>query len=98
MARLEESVSGNVPASREWLDRALAAPPDRAYVCRHCGAAHALWQALCPECGAFDTLEWTSPPAAERAAGAPLALAEAPLMLPAPELPPERLGVDRAIG
>jgi HemY protein len=98
MARLEESVAGNVPASREWLDRALAAPPDRAHVCRHCGAAHALWQALCPECGAFDTLEWTSPPAAERAPAAPLALAEAPLMLPGPDLPPERLGVDRAIG
>ena len=88
MARLEESESGDMPAARDWLDRAIGAPPDPSYVCSRCGGGESPeWQALCPECGGFDTLLWRSPPSPDRAGIAPLAGAGAPLMLPAPEAP-----------
>ena len=88
MARLEESESGDMPAARDWLDRAIGAPPDPSYVCSRCGGGESPeWQALCPECGGFDTLLWRSPPSPDRAGIAPLASAGAPLMLPAPEAP-----------
>jgi HemY protein len=88
MARLEESESGDMPAARDWLDRAIGAPPDPSYVCSRCGGGESPeWQALCPECGGFDTLLWRSPPSPDRAGIAPMASAGAPLMLPAPEVP-----------
>jgi HemY protein len=93
MARLEESESGDMPAARDWLDRAIAAPAEPVYVCRQCGGGDTPeWQALCRECGGFDTLVWESPRSAGRAPIAPLIIAPlgsagAPLMLPAPEAP-----------
>jgi HemY protein len=93
MARLEESEPGDMPAARDWLDRAIAAPADPVYVCRQCGGGDTPeWQALCRECGGFDTLVWESPRSAGRAPIAPLIIAPlgsagAPLMLPAPEAP-----------
>ncbi len=56
MARLEESDGGHMAAAREWLDRAIAAPPDAGYTCRHCGDMTTEWQTLCRRCGSFDTL------------------------------------------
>jgi HemY protein len=87
MARLEESEAGNMPAAREWLDRAVVAPPDPCYVCTSCGGESLEWQALCRNCGGFDTLQWRSPLAGERAVIAHSTSAGAPLMLPAPEEP-----------
>jgi HemY protein len=46
---------------RGWLARAAEAPPDPAWVCDACGAAHAHWQANCSRCGAFDRLAWRTP-------------------------------------
>ena len=85
MARLEESEAGNMAASRDWLDRAIGAPPDPCYVCSRCGGRSPEWQALCRECGGFDTLLWQNPPDGERANLS--ANAGAPLMLPALEEP-----------
>jgi HemY protein len=87
MARLEESEAGNMTAARDWLDRAIGAPPDPCYVCSRCSGETPEWQALCRECGEFDTLVWRSPPSGDRAVFAPMASAGAPLMLPAPEAP-----------
>jgi len=96
MARLEEMETGDMPAARAWLDRAIGAPPDPCYVCTRCGGGESPeWQALCRECGGFDTLRWRNPPpgAIEGAAPgasaitAPLATTGAQLMLPAPEIP-----------
>ncbi len=90
MARLEESEAGNMPAAREWLDRAIGAPPDPCYVCTQCGGESPEWQTLCRECGGFDTLLWRSPPSSDTANIAPMASAGAPLMLPSPEMPGDR--------
>jgi HemY protein len=91
MARLEESEDGNMAAARDWLDRAIAAPPDPCYVCTRCGGGESPeWQALCRECGGFDTLRWTSPSQGAGAISAPMANAGAALMLPAPEVPGTR--------
>jgi len=85
MARLEEEESGNMAAARDWLDRAIGAPPDPSYLCRQCGGGETPeWQALCRDCGGFDTLVWQSPPSGDRAVTLHLASAGAPLMLPAP--------------
>ena len=63
MARLEESEHPSEPGAREWLDRALAAPPDPAWCCAHCGGENAEWRALCAHCRGFDTLSWRRPAA-----------------------------------
>ncbi|MGE3783590.1 MAG: heme biosynthesis HemY N-terminal domain-containing protein, partial [Alphaproteobacteria bacterium] len=82
MARLEESEAGEPQAAREWLDRAIGAPPDPCYVCARCGAAAPGWQSLCPACGGFDTLAWLAPDAHGAIGGNP-ASGPVPLMLPA---------------
>lgn len=61
MARLEEEENVDAAAVHRWLTRAADAPPDPAWVCGACGAAHARWQANCPRCGSFDKLEWRAP-------------------------------------
>jgi HemY protein len=90
MARLDESEGGNMAAARNWLDRAINAPPDPSYVCTQCGGETPQWQALCRECGGFDTLFWQTPPSGPRPAVVPPASAGVPLMLAAPELPSDR--------
>ena len=92
MAQLEESEAGNMPAARDWLDRAIGAPPDPCYVCTQCGGETPEWQALCPDCGGFDTLAWHSPPSGPRPALTQPASGAAPLMLPAPEMLSGSLG------
>lgn len=82
MAQLEDGERPGGAAGRDWLARAVAAPPGPRYLCRGCGAEAASWQALCPHCGEFDTLAWTEAPAPPRPAAPPVAV-EAPL-LPAP--------------
>ena len=98
MARLEESEPGNGsgPAARAWLDRAIEAPPDPCYGCTQCGGETVAWQALCPECGEFDTLVWQRPRLAAkpvaRLIGASPTSAGA-LMLPAPGVPADAAGL-----
>lgn len=64
LARLEDGEHPGEGRGREWLDRALTAPPDPTYVCARCGAENAEWQALCGHCHGFDTLAWRRPAAA----------------------------------
>ncbi len=96
MARLEESEAGNAAAARDWLDRAIGAPPDPCHVCTGCGRETLEWLALCPECGGFDTLVWRSPPSGSRPIPRPMiaqpADAGALSMLPAPDVPGEVAG------
>ena len=87
MARLEDSEPGDAEAARGWVERAAGAPLDPCYVCTRCHAESAEWQALCRQCGGFDTLAWRIP---ERGAVPIDGQAAGPtprLMLPAPPLP-----------
>jgi len=61
MAQLEEAEHGELGPVREWLDRAVAAPPDPRYVCASCSKESLDWRSLCSHCGAFDTLSWRTP-------------------------------------
>lgn len=92
MARLEEDESGDAAAARDWLDRAIGAPSDPSYVCSQCGGDSPHWQALCPDCGGFDTLAWGRPPSAPAVTVAQSADASGPLMLPAPRVPSGEAG------
>jgi HemY protein len=85
MARLEEEEAQNPAAVREWLARAAEAPPDPAWVCEVCGAAHARWQGNCSRCGSFDKLVWRAPARVQPV----LVAGEAPAALPpAADTPP----------
>lgn len=86
MARLEENEHNDAASTREWLDRAVSAPPDPRYVCTRCGAEGPVWHALCPGCGGFDTLAWQAGAAPARAVIPPAAGLAAPAqtLLPAP--------------
>jgi HemY protein len=81
MARVEEEENADPAAVHRWLTRAAEAPPDPAWVCSACGAAHARWQANCPRCGSFDKLEWRAPARVEPV----LVQAEVPPALTSPE-------------
>jgi HemY protein len=83
-ARLEDSEHNDSAAAREWLDRAVTAPPDPRYVCTSCGGEGPVWHALCPDCGGFDTLAWRQGAAPPRPAVTDSVLAPTP----APRLPP----------
>ena len=87
MARLEEAEHGEPGAAREWLDRAVTAPPDPRYLCASCGGESLEWHSLCPHCGAFDALSWRTSAAAAR--GSELAVLAEPRTAPLPlaELP-----------
>ncbi len=85
-ARLEESEHPQSNAAREWMDHALAAPPDAAYVCARCGRENGEWHAVCPHCHSFDTLSWRTPASAPTAAPS-LPAAEAQAATPLPAIP-----------
>ncbi|MEM7172707.1 MAG: heme biosynthesis HemY N-terminal domain-containing protein [Pseudomonadota bacterium] len=78
MAELEESEHGNAAAAREWLGRALSAPPGPTWVCNSCGSASRTWASKCGVCGTFNILEWRQPPQVDgmEALEAPIEAAE----------------------
>jgi len=61
MAELEEAEHGDHALARNWLARAAVAPPDPVWLCGECMSETHGWAALCPHCGAFDTLRWKTP-------------------------------------
>ncbi len=81
MAELETRENGDADAARAWLERAVEAEPDPAWVSRESGVALGEWTAVPPESG-FDTLEWRVPDRLRRLPHAsPLVLTE-PVALP----------------
>ena len=48
-------------ATQGWLSRLVHAPRDAQWRCSHCGWESPQWGASCPQCAAFDSLEWTAP-------------------------------------
>ncbi len=62
IAEVEKHLHGP-EAAAVWLARAMDAPAGAAWICHRCGTAHALWQAHCQGCDAFDTLQFERPEA-----------------------------------
>jgi HemY protein len=87
MARLEEAEHGEHGAGREWLDRAVTAPPDPRYLCASCGGESLEWRSVCPHCGAFDALSWRTPISAARGGDLALPTEFREASLPLAELP-----------
>lgn len=79
LARLEEAEHKDAGAAEGWRARARAARPDATWLCDDCGAPAGPWQAVCPGCGAFDSLVWDRPRLGAR--GDAQALPAAPRLL-----------------
>ena len=47
---------------RGWLAKALGASRGPQWICGNCSHIHAAWAPVCENCGAFDTLDWRTPP------------------------------------
>ena len=62
MAAIERGEGGDDAVVRGWLAKALTARRGPQWVCAKCQHVHASWQAICDNCGAFDTLEWRDAP------------------------------------
>ncbi len=62
MAAIERGEGADDAVVRGWLARALTAKRGPQWVCAKCQHVHASWQAMCDNCGAFDTLEWREAP------------------------------------
>lgn len=62
MAAIERGEGADDAVVRGWLARALTASRGPQWVCQKCQHVHASWQAICDNCGAFDTLEWRDAP------------------------------------
>jgi HemY protein len=62
MAAVERGEGADDAVVRGWLARALTANRGPQWVCTNCQHVHAGWQAICDNCGAFDTLEWRDAP------------------------------------
>ncbi|MEL6691175.1 MAG: heme biosynthesis HemY N-terminal domain-containing protein [Pseudomonadota bacterium] len=65
MAAIARGEGASEEVVRGWLTQAISAPRDPAWICDLCGEIHATWDPTCDNCGAFDTLSWKRPPAAE---------------------------------
>ena len=65
LARVEEAEHGDGEAVRQRLRQASEAPPDPAWLCTRCASASQAWSIVCDRCGAFDSIEWRTPPRAE---------------------------------
>ncbi len=62
MAAIERGEGADDAIVRGWLARALTAKRGPQWICSKCQHVHASWQAICDNCGAFDTLEWRDAP------------------------------------
>jgi HemY protein len=66
LERREAPKPGQDQASSNWLQRATEAPPDPRWLCNSCGGSHAIWNATCAHCHAFNSIEWQTPGASRR--------------------------------
>lgn len=69
-----------------WLAKAITASRGPRWVCSNCTGVQAAWAPVCEHCGAFDTLDWRTPPHAEDQDLAEAAML--PLVTGAPVEPP----------
>ncbi len=94
MAAIERGQGASDTVVRGWLAKALGASRGPQWVCDKCAHIHAAWAPVCENCGAFDTLEWKTPPHGEdgsiaSSAMLPLLVGDDPEPEPEPEPAPE---------
>lgn len=65
MAAIERGQGAPEAVVRGWLAKALGASRGPQWVCTACSHVHTAWEPVCENCGAFDTLDWKTPPQAE---------------------------------
>lgn len=65
MAAIERGQGADDVVVRGWLARALTAPRGPQWICENCQHIHPAWAPTCGNCGSFDTLSWTTPPASD---------------------------------
>jgi HemY protein len=65
MAAIERGQGADDVVVRGWLARALTAPRGPQWMCGSCQHIHPVWSATCDNCGSFDTLSWSTPPASD---------------------------------
>lgn len=62
LAAIEKGEGASDAVIRGYLAKALTAPRGPQWVCDKCKTVHGNWEPICSNCGAFDTLSWTTPP------------------------------------
>ena len=62
MAAVERGQGAPDEVVRGWLAKALVASRGPQWVCGNCTHIHGAWAPVCENCGAFDTLDWKTPP------------------------------------
>jgi HemY protein len=85
MAAIERGSGADDATVRGWLAKAVTAPRGPQWVCEKCQNIHTAWAPVCSNCGSFDTLAWTEPPAAEMVM--PSGTEMLPLLVGKPEVP-----------
>ncbi len=58
LAELEQYEFPGFDIGSKWIARSASALPDPAWLCNSCGKAALQWDAHCPACETFDSLEW----------------------------------------
>ncbi|MSO64521.1 MAG: heme biosynthesis protein HemY [Alphaproteobacteria bacterium] len=61
MAAIDEAEPASRASAESWRRRMQGPTLPEAWRCTGCGHRHDGWQALCQQCGAFDTLHWVPP-------------------------------------
>jgi HemY protein len=87
MAAVERGQGAPDQVVRGWLAKALGASRGPQWICGKCNHVHAAWAPVCENCGAFDTLDWKTPPHDEGPGLADSAML--PLIIGSTEAPPE---------
>jgi HemY protein len=83
LAAIEKGSGAEEDEVRALLAKAVNAPRGPQWICDKCNNIHADWAPVCGNCGAFDTLTWKEPVAAET--GAPFGAGVMPLPTSAAE-------------
>ena len=83
LAAIEKAAGAEEDEVRALLAKAVNAPRGPQWICDKCNNIHADWVPVCGNCGAFDTLTWKEPVAAET--GAPFGAGVMPLPTSAAE-------------
>lgn len=58
LANLEEAEYPDFDISSKWIARSASALADPAWICNGCGKETLVWDAHCPACESFNSLEW----------------------------------------